>query len=134
MTFKGKYASVVVSLSDHLIPKEGLVKSGVIGGLGYSHFKVLDFFPYRTAEVYESVIDLPRDLLSAVEAKMAEALGVQPDNHCVFAVQNYFDKEVLFIWCSDHHFRIGKRLVLSEQRLSYRRDLNTVQVPYELKH
>lgn len=73
-------------------------------------------YPYRTAQVQGSYIDINRDLTDArvLEGQLAKAAGVNVDNHVVYEIKALYSKEdhtPLYVWCSDSFMRIGTKLI-----------------------
>lgn len=58
-------------------------------------------FPYRTARIDNSFLSVPRNLVSDLEHAIAEAAGVNVDNHTVYEIVQDDEKPPVYIRFSD---------------------------------
>ena len=70
-------------------------------------------YPYRTAQVIDSVFSIDRftDEAYAFEEKLAEKAGVSRDNHVVYTLKDRKGNEI-HIQCSSEKMKIGSKILI----------------------
>ncbi len=67
-------------------------------------------YPYRTAQVRESFLSVPRSTMREFERKLAAKSGVLPDNHTVYRIEQKFystGATTVYIMFSDSRVTFG---------------------------
>lgn len=67
-------------------------------------------YPYRSADVRDVLVTVPRKLVEALEEHLAEKAGVRIDNHTVYEIRQ-LENELVYILFHDEHAIFARELV-----------------------
>jgi len=67
---------------------------------------LVEHFPYRTASIRDRFLSIPRSQTTELEGRLAEAVGVTPNNHTVFGITTDAGTKV-YIMFSDFDTAFG---------------------------
>jgi hypothetical protein len=74
-------------------------------------------FPYRTAQVVDVFLELPRKACHDLEEQLAAAARKRPDNHTTYELKqrgwgsNGPQDNITYISCSDFTVRFGRQII-----------------------